>query len=448
MKNTKNFIFLLIFSMFLSFFTCTSVYAQNITLTVKDAPVKDVIGALSKISGQSIVIDDSVQGQISLDLKDVPFNLALDLVTNSKGLTYKTMDNIIVVSTFDNIKNYFSNFGVYKLNYIKAEDAQKSISGVLKSDGLAVDTQSNSILFSGSQRDEEKLKSLISKIDIPGQQVTIEAKIVSIDLSKTGEFGFKWSWDDFPSSDGTYDGVLHLGHGYTSSFQTTLAAQVTKGDAQILATPKVMTLPGKEATIFIGDSVPVVTESISDGESTYSTTYVDAGVKLNFTPIISNDGYITTNIHAEVSSATLVDELTNYKITSRTVDTTSRMKAGDSLIIGGLINNSDETTYTEVPLLSKIPVLGQLFKNKKVSKDKTEVVIVITAYLSDSGKAPIDYDSTKYEKNFNQGFYAKAEEAKFKNETKTITNKQVNKSDNPLSMRAKAENILGRKLPK
>jgi protein transport protein HofQ/type IV pilus assembly protein PilQ len=450
MKNIKNFVFLLVFSICLNFLAYTSVYAQNITLNVKDAPVKDVIGALSKISGQSIVVDDSVQGQISLDLKDVPFDLALDLVTNSKGLTYKTMDNVIIVSTFENIKNYYSNFGVYKLNYIKAEDAQKSISGILKSDGLTADTQSNSILFSGSKRDEDKLKSLLSQIDVPGKQVTIEAKIVSIDKSKTGEFGFKWDWDSFPSSDETYDGVLHLGHGYTSSFQTTLAAQITNGNADILATPRVMTLPGKEASIFIGDSVPVVTESVSDGESTYSTTYVDAGIKLTYTPIISNDGYITTNIHAEVSSATLVDELENYKITSRTVDTTARMKAGECLIIGGLIDNTEETTYTSVPLLSKIPVLGQLFKNKYSSKEKTEVIIVITAYLSDSGKAPVNYDPAKYESKFGKGFYAEKEPAKVKEKTKVIANKnsQVIESNGNLTMREKAERILGRTLPK
>lgn len=440
MKKNRNFIFLLIFSICLTFFTySTQVYAQNVTLSVKNAPVKDVIGALSKISGQSIVVDDSVQGQISLDLKSVPFDLALDLVTNSKGLTYKTIDNVIIVSTFQNIKNYYSNFNVYKINYIKADDALKSLSGIVQSDGLTIDSQSNSILFSGSKKEEAKLKNLLSKIDIPGQQVTIEAKIIALDRSKTDEFGFKWDWDSLPSSDETYDGVLHIGHGYTSSFQSKLAAQITKGNADILAKPKVMTLPGKEASIFIGDSVPVLTESISDGESSYSTTYVDAGIKLTYTPIISNDGYITTTIHAEVSSATLVDELSNYKITSRTVDTNARMKAGDCLIIGGLIDNTDETTYTEVPLLSKIPVLGQLFKNKYNSKEKTEVIIVITAYLSASGKAPISYDPTKYEPKFNKDFYAEKEAFKVKEETKTTSNN--------LTIREKAEKILGRKLP-
>lgn len=442
MKKTKNLIFLLLFSICFGFFTCKAVYAQNITLSVQNAPVKDVIGALSKISGQSIVIDDSVQGQISLDLKNIPFDLALDLVTNSKGLTYKTMDNVIIVSTFENIKNYYSNFDVYKINYINADDALKSISGVVQSDGLTVDTQSNSILFSGSKKDEDKLKSLISKIDIPGQQVTIEAKIISLNRDKTDNFGFKWDWDSLPSSDSTYDGIIHIGHGYTSSFQTTLAAQVSNGNANILATPRVMTLPGKEASIFIGDSIPVQTETVSNGESTYSTTYVDAGIKLTYTPIISNDGYITTTIHAEVSTPTLVSELQNYKISSRTVDTTARMKAGDTLIIGGLINNTDNTTITEVPLLSKIPILGKLFSNKYNKKEKTEVIIVITAYLSASGKAPVNYEPKKYEPKFNKGFYTEKEEAK------TITDTQVIKSNNTLTIREKAERILGRKLPK
>jgi protein transport protein HofQ/type IV pilus assembly protein PilQ len=185
---------------------------------------------------------------------------------------------------------------------------------------------------------------------------------------------------------------MHLGHGYTARFQATLNALYTNKKANILATPRIITIPGKQASIFIGDHIPVTTEKVSNGSTTTTTEYVDAGIKLSYTPVVSEDGYITAAVHTEVSTASLVSELKNYKITSRTADTNVRMRNGETLIIGGLINEEEQKNLQKVPFLSNIPILGELFKNRTTSKVKTEVMMILTPYITDAGDSPAIYD--------------------------------------------------------
>ena len=136
-----------------------------------------------------------------------------------------------------------------------------------------------------------------------------------------------------------------------------------------------------------------MTEKISNAVTTSSTDYVDAGIKLQYTPIVSNDGMITSVVHTEVSTPTLIGELKNYKITSRTADTTVRMRNGETLVIGGLINEEEQKRLQKVPFLSNIPLLGELFKNRTTSKTKTEVLMILTPHLTDAGESPAIYNT-------------------------------------------------------
>ena len=377
--------------------------ASNVTMSIKDGEIRDVLTALSNLSEQSIVTDESVKGRISIDLDDVPFDVALDLITRTKGLTYKTISNVIVVSSYEQMNKFFSNLGIYKLNYAKAEDVQKSLSGIVKGEGLTIDPITNSIIFTGTRAEEQKLKDAISQLDVATKQITLEAKIISLNNEDIQNFGLVWDWDKLPSPDDSssgsssssndkFGGILHIGYGYTTRFQATLNALLSNGKAKILATPRIITIPGKEASIFIGDHIPVQTEKRDNGETTTSTEYVDAGIKLSYTPIVSTDGFITSVVHTEVSTPTLIAELKNYKITSRTADTNVRMRDGETLIIGGLINEEEQKNLQAIPILSKLPLIGELFKNRSNTKTKTEVMMILTPHISNPGESPAIYD--------------------------------------------------------
>ena len=302
-------------------------------------------------------------------------------------------------------------FAVFPLDYISAADLHQSLADLGIRGRLALSAVSNALLFSGTMAEKQRLRELIRRLDVPGRQVTLQATILSVNRSAERDLGMQWNWDALPRYTGTEaDGAGESGSGSSGSdypghfkfwsstraefrFRATLRALVTSGKARVLATPSLITLPGKEASIFIGSHIPVVTEKRQDGESAYSTEYVDAGIKLTYLPVIGKDGLITSQVHTEVSTPVLVGELKNYRINSRSADTTVRMRNGETLAIGGLASEEEQRRLQQVPLLAKIPVLGELFKYRYRSRSRTEVIILLTPYLTEAGRSPAIYDT-------------------------------------------------------
>ena len=382
-----------------------------ISLSVRDATIQEIAAALTKMSGKNVVADTKIRESVTLHLENVSLNTALDALAASQSLTYVEKDGVILISREEVLKKQAAGFYTFPLNFTKAEDIQKSLSAILNSGKLAADPGSNSLLFNGSPAEARKIKEALHILDTATQQVTLEAKILSIEKSEEKNLGLQWNWDTLPQyitngkssnaksdagntgSDSSHQGHLRLWNQSHASFcyTATLNALITSGKAKVLATPSLITIPGKEASIFIGSHIPVVTEKHNNGESTYSTEYVDAGIKLTYTPVVSRDGYITSTVHTEVSTPTLISELKNYRINSRTADTNVRMRNGETLVIGGLISEEEQKQLQQIPFLSKIPLLGALFRNHYNSKSKTEVIMLLTPHLSEPGKSPAIY---------------------------------------------------------
>ena len=386
-----------------------------ISLSVRDATLQEIAAALTKMSGKNVVADTKIRESVTLHLENVSLNTALDTLAATQNLTYAEKDGVILITREEVLKKQAAGFYTFALNYTKAEDIQKSLSAILNSGKLAADPGSNSLLFNGSPAEARKIKEALHILDTATQQVTLEAKILSIEKSEEKNLGLQWNWDTLPQyitngktsnaksdAGNTVSGSSHQGHLRLWSrshasfcYTATLNALITSGKAKVLATPSLITIPGKEASIFIGSHIPVVTEKHNNGESTYSTEYVDAGIKLTYTPVVSHDGYITSSVHTEVSTPTLISELKNYRINSRTADTNVRMRNGETLIIGGLISEEEQKQLQQIPFLSKLPLLGALFRNHYNSKSKTEVIMLLTPHLSEPGKSPAIYGDEK-----------------------------------------------------
>lgn len=379
------------------------VYANGISLNVRDGQVRDVLASVAALSGKSIVADSSVQGTVTLYLKDVPFDTALRIITAAKGLSYRLTGDVILVGSAAGMEKFNDTASIIKLNYAKAEELKTALAPLIGTNSkISTDTVTNSIIFTGTPTDEMRLRSAVAALDTATQQVTLEAKIIAVNREDSENLGISWNWDKIPQNSNYYGndddnenfgGVVHFGANYEFRFNAALNALFAKGKAKILATPRIITIPGREASIFIGDHIPVTTEKIENSVTTNTTDYVDAGIKLQYTPIVSSDGMITSVVHTEVSTPTLISELKNYKITSRTADTTVRMRDGETLVIGGLINEEEQKRLQKVPFLSNIPLLGELFKNRTTSKTKTEVIMILTPHLTNPGESPAIYDS-------------------------------------------------------
>ena len=125
----------------------------------------------------------------------------------------------------------------------------------------------------------------------------------------------------------------------------------------------------------------MIVEHMENGVKTTATEYKDAGIKLTYTPIISRNHEITADVHAEVSTPYLVPEMKAYRIITRSANTMVRLKSGDMITIGGLIDKEQAKTMRKVPILGDIPLLGRLFQSHSTTTDESEIVIVIKANI-------------------------------------------------------------------
>lgn len=426
---------------------------QPITMNIVNGEVRDVLTALADIGNINLVLDDSVTGSITLQLHDVSVEKALNLVVKTKGLTYQKFDNTMIVGTPERIGRTFGNVHIFKLKYIDADkfrdiaksvlfgekssgnslkaheepsksNAEKGIKAennnsqkkpVANSDELAritTDYATNSLLLHGTEAEATTIQQLIEKLDIPYQQVILEAEVVAINKEDAKNIGVEWSWENTPQWADTepekvtalqnekgeitgYNveprkvtrksrtGIIQYGRnpeGYPYEFyyQAKINALVSNGNARVLAKPKITAIDGSKAQILIGDRIPVLVDEVENGKTKTTIQYVDAGIKLIYTPRINTEGQITATVRTEVSSPTLVTEMKAYRITTREAETTVRMKNGETMVIGGLIGSQDSQTNRAVPFFSDLPILGALFKNSNNEKTDTEVMIFLT----------------------------------------------------------------------
>ena len=383
--------------------------SQTYKLNFMDEDIRVVLHTLAKISHVDMVIDDSIKGTVTMKLDNVTFHEALDLITAGKGLSYREIGHCIIIESADMGKTE-----VIKLKYTRGSDIKKTIEPIANNlkIKIEIDDISNSVLLTGSLIGCERIKKILESIDLLQEQVTLEAKVVAINKNNIKDLGIDWSWEAVPQS-AAYDvvlptyngatgklatpgkttvtrtgnkGVLQFGHNsegypYELYYSAKINALISQGNAKILASPKVTTINGKEARILIGDKIPVLTEVLSDGKTSTTIQYIDAGIKLTYTPIVNVDGSITVKVHTEVSTPTLVADIKNYRITTREAESNISMKNGETMVIAGLIGSEESKSTHKVPFLSELPFVGALFKSDHNSKSETEVIIFLRAAI-------------------------------------------------------------------
>ena len=291
---------------------------------------------------------------------------------------------------------------LYPLSYAQVDELASSIKDLF-SGKIGVDKSTNSLILFGPEAEHQRLCALLKELDTATKQVTLEAKIIALSQEHNKSLGINWSWDTIPqrevntddeaedsdSGTNTYGGNFKFWRGYAFRFNATLNALISQGKAKVLARPRIITIPGRQASIFIGDHIPVQTEKHDSGGYYTATEYLDAGIKLQYQPLISQDGKIVTaKVHTEVSTPVLISELKNYRITSRMADTNVRMYSGQTLVIGGLISEEEQNTLQKIPFLGDLPLLGKLFSNHTKKRSKVEVMLLLTPHITAPGTSP------------------------------------------------------------
>ena len=429
----------------------------SVTMNIVDSEVREVLTSLASIGGVNIVADDSVNGKITVQLAGVSFQEALDIITKTKGLQYQTIGNTIIVGTKNNMSAGFGQLHVFHLKFANPDDVVNAAKLALglggstessstenstqttttsntnsttsNNDGkttaeisgnLTVDKATNSLLFYGTASEAQKVRAVLDQIDIPYEQVSLEAQVMSINKTDSKNLGIEWEWSKAPQyyeeytpekinidattgkitsiepaeitkrassfNKGTTGGIISFGRSpdglpYEFYYAAKINALINNGKANILSKPKITTINGKEATINIGGEVPIPTLTVSDNTTTTTYEYKETGIILKYTPRVNDDGYITAKIHTEVSTPTYDADTKAYRFNKRSADTQVRLKDGETMVIGGLIGSDESKVMSKIPFLGDLPILGRFFSNVNNSKNESEVIIFVTARI-------------------------------------------------------------------
>jgi general secretion pathway protein D len=282
---------------------------------------------------------------------------------------------------------------------------------------IVVDEPNNALVIRAFARDYRTILDTIKKLDIYPKQVLIELFLAEVTLGDLNEFGLEWSKfsESFTQAGHTFDYTIGLGGGtvdplkFLSGIRYTIDevgrisaavhASATAGRLKVISSPHLLASNNKEAKIQIGVSQPILTNTYTTGVTTTTNTtmvegtieYKDVGIILSVTPRISDGGLVTMDISIENSTVgtTTLGSLSNVPVfNKKTAKTTLSIVESQTIVIGGLIEESKDTSKSGVPWLSKIPILGGLFGFQKYDKKRTELVVLLTPHvITDLGQS-------------------------------------------------------------
>jgi type IV pilus assembly protein PilQ len=411
-----------------------------ISLDFQDADIVPILRLLGDVSGYNMVVHPDVKGKITMKLMNVPWTQALDIITKTFNLEKVIEGNIIRIATVKAFQEEKKASAENKELFSKAEDIITKIfivnnasveklkdtieKGKLLSPRgtVSLDVRTRSLIVKDIQPILDEVQRLLSTLDKPTQQVMIEARIVEMQTSYSQSLGVEWGLTgkakgvlgkgdslnttgsqgssilsgqsagstlfNLPAATSSLGPQSAITFGYLTADKTLgldlrLSAIETKGKVKILANPKVMTLDNQQAIIKQGKKIPIITEQTSGGVTTFTTVYIDANLKLTVTPQISPNGAVVMKVEIvkDQPDYTKTDEQGNPAIDTRFASTQVVLMDGETIVIGGIITTNDSVTNNMVPGVSKIPLLGELFKQETKEISNTELLIFLTPRL-------------------------------------------------------------------
>jgi len=410
---------------------------ERLSLNFQNVDVRSLLQVIADFTNLNIITSDSVGGTITLRLKDVPWDQALDIILQSKGLDMRKNGNVVLVAPRDEIaskekleleaRNQIADLEplrseAFVVNYQKAEDVRKLLSDdkqrlLSKRGSVAVDPRTNQIFVQDTTARLEDVRRLLQRIDIPVPQVLIEARIVEADDRFSRNLGVRFGFgritsevavggnNSLPSLPGAGGGTgggggvsvinsnsvnlpaAGIGGFNPGSFNLTLfnssltrlinlelTALEADGRGKIISSPRVVTADKIKAVIEQGTEIPYQ-QSTSSGAT--SVAFRKAVLKLEVTPQITPEGAIFLDVKVNKDSRG-TETSAGPAIDTKNVQTQVLVENGGTVVLGGIYEQQERTTVTKVPFLGDLPVLGNLFKNTATINDRTELIIFIT----------------------------------------------------------------------
>jgi type IV pilus assembly protein PilQ len=394
----------------------------KVSLDFRDADIRNVFKILAFKSGVNIVASPEVTGAVSIQLNDVPWQQALDVILQTYGYAYERRGNIIVVTTIENMKKRREDAAVlseqepvmtktFTLNFAKASKTITSLEK-MKSDrgNIDFDERTNTIIATDIQQRIDLMTDVIATLDTTTPQVLIEGKIVETTVSDTENLGIDWvakASVNGASRPTTFPFPHHIPSTYTTNddfpvaedtdfdFGTLNATQLgavlellkSRSDTNILSNPRIVTLDNQKAQITVGSQYPIPTYTYNQEQAKLQVSgweYKDIGIIFEVTPHVNDAKFVTLDIEPRITAIldfVTVENTSLPRLSNESTKTSVLVKDGDTLVIAGLLKDQKTDVRTRLPGLGQIPVVGLLFQKKNSTSSKTDLIIFMTPHI-------------------------------------------------------------------
>ena len=415
----------------------TRYVGKKVSFEFKDIEIHNLLRIIAEISKKNIVVADDVSGKVTIRLRNVPWDQALELILRSKSLGMEDLGSILRVAPLVKLEEEAKSRAERKkadrvsrelsvqlvpVNYATAEEMSQRVKEILSERGnVTVDTRTNTLIVRDLPENMQRVRSLVASLDLQTPQVLIEARIVEANIRHQREIGIQWGGQSvlsqatgnptglqFPNnvaftggvSGGNNTGVAPLPNyavslpvgaqdgsggaiglvfgsaGSAATLNLRLSALESSGSIKTLSAPRVTTLDNKQARISQGTSIPFSQVSAAGA----NTVFVDAILSLAVTPHVTQDGSVLMAIVASNNQPDPANAGANGQpaITRKEANTAVLVKDGDTTVIGGIYVRRGASSTNGLPLLSQIPIIGFFFRNYRELESKDELLIFIS----------------------------------------------------------------------
>ena len=420
---------------------------EKLSLNFQDIEVRSVLQLLADFTNLNLVVSDTVQGKLTLRLKNVPWDQALDIILQTKALDKREAGNVIMIAPAEEIANRERialegqkqkielaplRTEFFQANYAKAQELSellKSGTGSILSErgSVSVDERTNTLLINDTSDQLAEIRALVHRLDVPIRQVLIESRIVIATDDFNKDLGVRWGINRNTTTGGTdgfavsgnEQGIVNLVNGddlglerfnvnlpatnaagslslalarlpFGTLLELELSAMQAEGQGEVISSPRVITANQHEAYIEQGVEIPYL-EASSSGATSVSFRKAVLGLKVK--PQITPDDRIVMDLQVNRDTVGEIFGAGNLQVPSidtRELSTQVLVDNGETIVLGGVYEQRLLDSKDSVPFFSDLPLIGKLFQRTRQEDDKSELLVFVTPKIVRENSS-IDY---------------------------------------------------------
>ncbi|MBU2501507.1 type IV pilus secretin PilQ [bacterium] len=384
---------------------------EPISLDVQEAEISTVLRSLAGFAGVNIVASPRVTGKVTVKLEDVPWEEALAVILRAHSFDFVEENGIYRIDTAEDIRQETLSaervrkqveeleqlqLGLVTMRYANASEVKDALEKMLTERGnIDVDVRTNSLLVNDVKDRVDLISNMAVQLDSQTPQVEINARLVDMDTKATQELGINWSLANFKGPGSNIYGSAEIDNPIQSpagdvrvgtvqdwgDLMVKIEALENDNKAHLISNPVITTTDNREASILVGQKIPLI---VADQAGNAITQLTTIGIMLKVTPHINSENRITLDVHNEVSD--LSSQATvqgGVIINTSESDTRVLVQNGETAIIAGLIRKVESRLDSGIPVLQDLPVLGALFRHSSKVQNNRELVIFVTPRIVD-----------------------------------------------------------------